>query len=120
MTPTEVRLERLREQLREMTELLESIAVDRSVLDGMDEADRKRLLNAVARVNHPDRLARRMKASRERLKRTSKLEQDDAVLNETGIRSLRRRPVFTTPNVFAPEHFEPQDVHEGSPEGGRS
>jgi NAD(P)-dependent dehydrogenase (short-subunit alcohol dehydrogenase family) len=109
MTPTDLRLERLLEQLREMTELLESIAVDRGILDGMDEAARKRLLNAVARVNHPDRLARRMKASRERLKRTSKLEQDDAVLNETGIRSLRRRPVFTTPNVFAPHDFEPKD-----------
>ena len=32
------------------------------------------------------------------------------MLNQTGIRALRRRPVFTTPNVFAPEVFEPHDV----------
>jgi NAD(P)-dependent dehydrogenase (short-subunit alcohol dehydrogenase family) len=32
------------------------------------------------------------------------------VLHETGIRSLRRKPVFTTPNVFAPKQFQPQDV----------
>ena len=33
------------------------------------------------------------------------------MLNDTGIRALRRRPVFTTPNVFPPEGFEPKDVH---------
>jgi NAD(P)-dependent dehydrogenase (short-subunit alcohol dehydrogenase family) len=33
------------------------------------------------------------------------------VLNGTGIRELRRRPVFTTPNVFAPEGFQPHDIN---------
>ena len=34
---------------------------------------------------------------------------------ETGIRELRRKPVFHTPNVFPPESFEPRDVHEPGP-----
>ena len=33
------------------------------------------------------------------------------MLNQTGIRELRRRPVFTTPNLFAPEDFQPHDVN---------
>jgi NAD(P)-dependent dehydrogenase (short-subunit alcohol dehydrogenase family) len=45
------------------------------------------------------------------------LQRDDQVLNETGIRALRRRPVVTTPNVFPPESFDPQDVH--AEEGAR-
>ena len=101
----------LTERLRETIDMLESIASDRSMLDGMSADDRRRLLNAIARVNHPDRLMRRMKAAKERLKRSSRLMQDDGVLNETGIRALRRKPVFNTPNVFPPSQFEPQDVH---------
>ena len=31
------------------------------------------------------------------------MTRDDGVLHETGIRTLRRKPVFTTPNVFPPE-----------------
>jgi NAD(P)-dependent dehydrogenase (short-subunit alcohol dehydrogenase family) len=38
------------------------------------------------------------------------VRQDEGVLAETGIRTLRRRPVFRTPNVFPPERFEPRDV----------
>jgi NAD(P)-dependent dehydrogenase (short-subunit alcohol dehydrogenase family) len=34
---------------------------------------------------------------------------------ETGIRELRRKPVFHTPNVFPPESFEPRDIHEAGP-----
>jgi NAD(P)-dependent dehydrogenase (short-subunit alcohol dehydrogenase family) len=43
-------------------------------------------------------------AERERTQRTS------AVLNETGIRTLRRKPVFTTPNVFPPPNSEQQST----------
>ena len=31
---------------------------------------------------------------------------------QTGIQTLRRKPEFTTPNVFAPIGFEPADRHE--------
>ena len=102
----------LLDRLRDLTQLIESIAADRGVLDGIPEEDRKRLLQAVTRVAHPDRYARRLKASRERLRRAAVVQRDDDVRSETGIRTLRQRPVFNTPNVFPPKKFAPQDLHE--------
>ena len=46
-------------------------------------------------------------AARER--RAAAARRDDGVLHETGIRSLRRKPVVNTPNVFPPAGFEPHD-----------
>jgi hypothetical protein len=103
----------LLERLRESIELLESIAADRRVLDGFSENDRKRLLQAVARVHHPDRVERRRVAkvlTRER--KAERAKRDDEVLHETGIRALRRKPVFTTPNVFPPADFAQHDLHD--------
>ena len=37
------------------------------------------------------------------------------MLNQTGIRTLRGRPVVTTPNVFPPERFEAHDVDYEAP-----
>ena len=37
-------------------------------------------------------------------------QRDEAVLAETGIRVLRERPVFTTPNVYPPDGFEQAEV----------
>jgi NAD(P)-dependent dehydrogenase (short-subunit alcohol dehydrogenase family) len=117
MPPTLTSLGRLRESI----ELLESIAADRSVLDGLPEEDRKRLLKAVATVHHPDRVERRRMAkitARER--RAARVRQDEELLHETGIRTLRRKPVFTTPNVFPPEQFEPRDRDdEATPRAAR-
>ena len=110
MPPTDTSL---RERLREAIALLESIAADRSVLEGVPDEERRRLLQAVASVYHPDRVERRRMAkvvARER--RASRVQQDQGVLHETGIRSLRRKPVFHTPNVFPPERFEQQDVDD--------
>jgi NAD(P)-dependent dehydrogenase (short-subunit alcohol dehydrogenase family) len=36
----------------------------------------------------------------------------ESVLNETGIRALRRQPVFTTPNFLPPENFEYRETLE--------
>jgi NAD(P)-dependent dehydrogenase (short-subunit alcohol dehydrogenase family) len=38
------------------------------------------------------------------------LRRDQSRLNETGIRKLRQKPVFTTPNVIPPPEFEQQEV----------
>jgi NAD(P)-dependent dehydrogenase (short-subunit alcohol dehydrogenase family) len=94
----------LTEQLRAATELLESVARDRAPLDALDEAERLRFLNAAGDVFCPDVEERRQRAkARRRRARAEKLARDEAVLAETGIRSLRAKPVFTTPNVFPPE-----------------
>ncbi len=101
----------LLERLRATTVLLEQIAGDASLVDALSPTDRDRLFQAVARVHHPDHLERRQQrkaAARER--RATQRRDSDAVLHETGIRALRRKPVFTAPAFFAPIDFSAQDV----------
>ncbi|GGY20622.1 oxidoreductase [Rhodanobacter panaciterrae] len=101
----------LLERLRAAAELLESVAADRQLLDQLPAADRQRLHQAVAQLYHPDPGARRIKLkAAEKARHASRIQAEDAVLNQTGIRELRRRPVFTTPNVHAPLGFEPHDI----------
>jgi NAD(P)-dependent dehydrogenase (short-subunit alcohol dehydrogenase family) len=93
----------LLERLRSAAELLEQLAADRGLLNQLPAEDRARLLRAAAELYNPDKLARRemlKAAERERTQRTQ------AALDETGIRTLRRKPVFTTPNVFPPPGFD--------------
>jgi NAD(P)-dependent dehydrogenase (short-subunit alcohol dehydrogenase family) len=87
--------------------LLEQVAADWRLLDGLPEEERRRFHDAIARIYNPDPVARRrrMKAE-EREKKAAWNRRDDAVLNKTGIRELRRRPVFMTPNVFLPKTIE--------------
>src|SRR5687768_18268982 len=93
----------LLDRLREIAELLESIAVDRNVLAGVPDEERARLLRAVELVNNPDsRTLRRAAKATKRQKRMARINKADQALHETGIRTLRRKPVFTTPNVFPP------------------
>src|SRR5215208_685367 len=111
--PTDVARRTLIEQLREATELLESIASDRTVLAGVPDAERARLLQAVALVYHPDRVERRRMAKvTTNQRRAARVKETEQARLETGIRELRRKPVFHTPNVFPPESFKPMDVHE--------
>jgi NAD(P)-dependent dehydrogenase (short-subunit alcohol dehydrogenase family) len=96
--------EELTERLRAVTELLESLARDRTLLDALSAAERARLLNAAGDLFHPDVEARRqLTKARRRQNRQERLRREEEVLADTGIRSLRAKPVFTTPNVFAPE-----------------
>jgi NAD(P)-dependent dehydrogenase (short-subunit alcohol dehydrogenase family) len=96
----------LLEQLRSAAELLEAIDADRTLIDHLPAEERQRLHHAVAKVFNPDPVARRrrLKAA-ERERSAAKLDRMGAVLHETGIRTLRRQPVFTTPNVFPPENL---------------
>jgi NAD(P)-dependent dehydrogenase (short-subunit alcohol dehydrogenase family) len=124
MAPVDERA--IAERLRETIALLETIAADRSVLSGVPDEDRKRLLQAVALVYSPDRVERRRMskiAARER--KAARVRGDQHVLHETGIRSLRRRPVFHTPNVFptvsVDDGFTPHDEHgDGASQGPTS
>ena len=103
----------IRDRLREMVELLESIAVDRSVLEGVPDEARTRLLRAVASVYHPNRVERRrMSKVTARERKAARVERDQTARTRTAIQTLRRKPVFHTPNVFPPEHFEPEDRAE--------
>jgi len=111
----------LRERAQSAAQFLESLEADRTLLDRLSPEDLQRLHHAVAQFYEPDPVARRrrLKAA-ERQRNAAAAERDGSVLNETGIRSLRRQPVFTTPNFYPPETFtqptpgqQTSDTHSG-------
>ena len=109
-------------RLRETIALLESIAADPSVLADVLDEERKRLLQAVANVYSPDRVERRrMSKVVARERKAARVRSDQDTLHETGIRTLRRKPIFHTPNVFPTlsiaDGFASRDVHD-DPEFG--
>jgi len=99
----------LLERLRTTSELLERVAADWRLLDGLSAEERGRFHDAIARMYNPDPVVRRrrMKAE-ERARKAAGNAREEAVLHKTGIRELRRKPVFTTPNVFPPQGAEPE------------
>jgi len=106
----------LTQRLRAAAELLEAIAKDRSLLAQVADGERERLLKAAGEVSRPDAIARRQLVKvRQRLRRAAKLKRDQDVLNKTGIRKLRRKSVFTTPNYHPPSGFK-QEEAETDPE----
>ena len=104
--------------LRAATELLESVNGDRTLLDALTADERIRLVNAAGDVFCPDVEDRRQLAkSRRKAARAEKLQRDEDVLGDTGIRRLRAKAVFTTPNVFPPEGFAQQEVSDEDADG---
>jgi hypothetical protein len=103
------------DRIRAAAELLEAIADDRALLAAASDAERTRLLRAAGRVSRPDAADRRklVKATK-RDRKAAKVERAERVLAATGIRALRREPVFVTPaagpRLFAPAGFAPEDV----------
>jgi NAD(P)-dependent dehydrogenase (short-subunit alcohol dehydrogenase family) len=101
------------DNLNAVTEALEAVARDRSLLGALSVEERTRLLAAAGDVYNPDVVQRRRwgKALRKQEK-AAKQQRDRSVLAGTGIRVLREKPVYTTPNVFPPERFEQVEVDE--------
>ncbi|HEY4347167.1 MAG TPA: SDR family oxidoreductase [Gaiellaceae bacterium] len=99
------------DRLREAMETLESVARDRGLLGELSVEERTRLLSAAGEVYNPDLEARRRwgKAVRRREK-AAKQAHDEGILAGTGLRVLREKPVFTTPNSTAPEGFEQTNI----------
>jgi NAD(P)-dependent dehydrogenase (short-subunit alcohol dehydrogenase family) len=90
-------------EVRAALATLEAIVADRRLLDLLPVEERTRLLQAVALVHHPEPRARRRESKAQaREKALDKARQTEALLDQTGIRTLRRKPVFTTPNYFPP------------------
>ena len=101
------------DRFRAAAELLESIVTDRGLLAQVPPDDQRRLLQAAGHVYAPDAASRRqlVRASTRRRK-AEKVRREDRVLEQTGIRRLRRQPVFTSPNVFPPAVFEQVNVED--------
>jgi hypothetical protein len=100
----------LQERVRAAVDALESIGANWSLLEQLPAEDRERLQKAVAAIHNPDRVMRRrrLKEAR-RAQRTAEVQREEDLLHGTGIRRLRRKPVFTTPNVFPPEKLSAPD-----------
>jgi NAD(P)-dependent dehydrogenase (short-subunit alcohol dehydrogenase family) len=105
------------EEVRHATAVLEGIAADHALLQRLTPEERRRLHAAVAHLYHPDPVQRRRKRKAQSRERSAaQVAREEALLHATGIRQLRRRAVFTTPNVFPPENFVAQDAHDGDPD----
>ena len=101
----------------EAAKLLEEILQDHSLLSQLSTEERARLLSLAGQVSRPNALQRRqlVKETKRRLK-AERVQREESVLQETGIRKLRREPVFVTPRLFAPVD-EAQVVDEIGPSG---
>ena len=88
----------IHEQIREVTQLLEAIAQDRTLLLDLPEEDRTRLMKVAGEIYCPDvKQRRRLLKAKIKARKKEKISRDQEILNETGIRTLRSKPVFTTP-----------------------
>ncbi|MHB1308641.1 MAG: SDR family NAD(P)-dependent oxidoreductase [Limisphaerales bacterium] len=101
------------QRLRAAIDLLESVVANRAVLSELTVEERTRLLRAAGEVYSPDlQMRRRLVKERIRQRKAERRQQNDRVRSVTGIRQLRQKPVFTTPNQLPPpplETIEPPD-----------
>jgi len=99
------------EPLRAAIDLLEKAASDRALLASLSEADHTRLMKVAGDLYCPDvDQRRRLVKAKVKQRKAARQSLDDSKLNATGIRTLRREKVFTTPNVFPPLHFQQVEV----------
>ena len=100
-------------------EILEYLGTDLRRLAEMDEPTRIRLVSAAGKLARPDRYSRKNLAkvlARQRV--SERREADQAMLAETGIRVLRKEPVFITPLHMPDQHALDAPVRddEGEPD----
>ncbi len=100
----------------EVIAFLEIAMADRSRLLEVPEEIRKRLLRAAGEVSRPDAVKRRqvIKATRREkaAKRRETVQEIEDQLQVTGIRELRRKPVFLTPNYYLPGQVDQETVED--------
>jgi len=90
-------------QIRAAVDLLERIAADRRLLSHAGKEDQRRLVHAAGEVWTPDPAQRRALTKALARKRSAEArDAEEAARNRTGIRALRRKPTFTTPNIYPP------------------
>jgi len=93
----------LGDRVRDAIDLFESLGGDWSRLADLPDEERRRLRAAISRMHEPDRVARRKRAAEQRrAHKAAVIAREEAVLDQTGIRTLRRTPTVTTPNVLPP------------------
>src|SRR6185369_5462778 len=91
------------DRLRTVIETLEAVIENRAILSVLSTAERSRLMQAAGEVYCPDVGDRRkLVKAKVRKRKADKVERDQRVLAQTGIRKLRQQAVFTTPNAYPP------------------
>ncbi len=105
--------EQLRHELLATTEFLQRIGSSRDQLTVLSPEEKIDLINAAGDVFFPDPEERRIRTKAlKRRRRSEKVQRDETVLAETGIRTLREQTVFTTPNVYPPLDLVQHDVDD--------
>ena len=88
----------LKKRAREAVELLEQLGTELPKLAQLDEDLRIRLVTAAGQLSRPDRYSRKaLGKALARARVRARREADRSILDQTGIRALRREPVFRTP-----------------------
>ncbi len=99
------------ERLKAAADLLEQVHQNRALLAEVPVEERTRLLRAAGQVYCPDPSdRRRLLKAKQRQRKAERLQQDESVLSQTGIRKGRKEAIFTTPNVHPPLAFTQQEA----------
>jgi NAD(P)-dependent dehydrogenase (short-subunit alcohol dehydrogenase family) len=86
------------DRLADAIALLEELGGDLRTLAQLDEPVRIRLVSAAGQLSRPDRYSRRALGKQlMRSRAAARRDADQAALEQTGIRALRKEPVFRTP-----------------------
>ncbi len=108
--------ESLIRRIEEAADLLEELVEDRSLLVDVHEDLRTRFLKAAGRVSRPGKRERRALArARHRREKQERRKDDEALLDQTGIREARENPIFETPRRLEAFHDVP-DSRDGGQE----
>jgi NAD(P)-dependent dehydrogenase (short-subunit alcohol dehydrogenase family) len=92
-----------RSRLLAAAEALEAVIADRDLLGVLSLEERTRLLRVAGDVYEPDIAERRRQIkSQRRQAKADRARRDEEAKAGTGIRELRAKPVYTTPDAFAP------------------
>ncbi len=101
------------DELKAATALLKTVAGNRALLAGLSAEERKDLISVAGEVYNPDMIERRrLVRATERRRKAQLVERDQNKLSSTGIRELRKKPVYMTPNALPPPNFEQNDVED--------
>jgi NAD(P)-dependent dehydrogenase (short-subunit alcohol dehydrogenase family) len=104
----------IRQRLLDTMAVLHEVVAAPELVEELSASERSQFFNAAGDVfcPDPDIRRRRTKLLQQR-RRAARTQRDEQLLDETGIRTLRARPVFTTPDVYPPTTPELADDTPG-------
>lgn len=111
MTRSEGANHEVRQRLLAAMSVLREVIAAPEIANELNADEKADFFNAAGDVFCPDpEIRRRRTKLLQQQRRNERTQRDENVLSGTGMRTLRSKPVFTTPNVFAPGDFEQRDV----------